>query len=164
VAISTGGCDGGLQDENSAQNRLYQECLVSDVGFYVTGHNVVEVFAVFISGPSCPIYIRSDNGPEFIAEAVREFLAFGGIDTLYTEPGSPWGNGYVESFDSRMRDELLDGELFLHIDEVKYVVDRWRMDYNHYRPHSGMGYMTPAACAQLCRGAWLRQTVQDGTG
>ena len=128
-----------------------KECLASDVGFHVTGHDVVEVLRYLFLVRGCPGYIRSDNGPEFIAEAVREFLAFSGVDTLYIEPGSPWENGYVESFHSRMRDELLDGELFLHIDEVKYVVDRWRMDYNHYRPHSSLGYMTPAAYAQLCR-------------
>ena len=69
------------------------------------------------------------------------------------EPGSPWENGYAESFNSRMRDELLNGELFLHIDEMKYVVERWRMDYNHYRPHSSLGYMTPAGFAELCRQA-----------
>ncbi len=76
-----------------------------------------------------------------------------GVETLFVEPGSPWENGYVESFNSRMRDELLNGELFLHIDEMKYVVERWRMDYNHYRPHSSLGYMTPAGFAQLCQQA-----------
>jgi len=87
------------------------------------------------------------------AARVKGFLEDLGVDTLFVEPGSPWENGYVESFNSRMRDELLDGELFLHIDEMKYVVERWRMDYNHYRPHSSLGYMTPAGCAELCRQA-----------
>jgi len=86
-----------------------------------------------------------------VAEEVKKFLAFSCVDTLYIERGSPWENGYIESFHSRMRDELLDGEVFLHIDEVKYVVDRWRMDYNHYRSHSSLSYMTPATYAQLCR-------------
>ena len=128
-----------------------KECLASDVGFHITGHDVVEVLRYLFLVRGCPVYIRSDNGPEFIAAAVKEFLAFSGVYTLYIERGSPWENGYVESFHSRMRDELLDGELFLHLDEVKYVVDRWRMDYNHYRPHSSLGYMTPARYAQLCR-------------
>ena len=128
-----------------------KECLASDVGFHVTGHDVVEVLRYLFLVRGCPVYIRSDNGPEFIAEEVKKFLAFSSVDTLYIEPGSPWENGYVESYHSRMRDELLDGELFLHIDEVKYVVDRWRMDYNHYRPHSSLSYMTPATYAQLCR-------------
>jgi len=130
-----------------------KECLASDVGFHVRGHDVVEILRYLFVVRGCPVNIRSDNGPEFIAEAVKGFLAFSGVDTLYIERGSPWENGYVESFHSRMRDELLDGELFLHLDEVKYVVDRWRMDYNHYRPHSSVGYMTPAAFAQLCHEA-----------
>jgi putative transposase len=69
------------------------------------------------------------------------------------EPGSPWENEYVDLFNSRMRDELVDSELFLHIAETKYVVERGRMDYNHYRPHSSLGYMTPAGFAELCRQA-----------
>ena len=101
----------------------------------------------------CPVYTRSDNGSEFTASRVKRFLKDLGVDTLFVEPGSPWENGYVESFNSRMRDELLDGELFLHIDEMKYVVERWRMDYNHYRPHSSLCYMTPAGFAELCRQA-----------
>jgi len=76
-----------------------------------------------------------------------------GVDTPFIEPGSPWENGYAESFNSRMRDELLDGELFLHIDEMKYVVERRRMDYNHYRPTSSRRYVTPAGFAELCRQA-----------
>lgn len=73
--------------------------------------------------------------------------------TLFIEPGSPWENGHVESFNSRLRDELLDGELFLHIDEMKYVAERSRMDYNHYRSHGSLGYTTPASFAGLCRQA-----------
>jgi transposase InsO family protein len=72
-------------------------------------------------------YLRSDNGSQFTARRVKEFLEEMGVATLFVAPGSPWENGYAESFNSRMRDELLDGELFLHIDEMKYVVERWRM-------------------------------------
>lgn len=75
------------------------------------------------------------------------------METFYIAPGSPWENGYVESFNSRLRDERLNRELFLSIDELRYVADRWRMDYNHYRPHSRLGYMTPAGFAELCRQA-----------
>jgi transposase InsO family protein len=128
-----------------------KECLATDVGFHVQGHDVIEVLRYLFLVRGCPAYVRSDNGSEFTAEAVKEFLALSGVDTLYIEPGSPWENGYMESFNSRMRDELLAGELFLHVDEVRYIVERWRMDYNHYRPHSSLGYMTPAAFAQLCR-------------
>ena len=96
------------------------------------------------------MYIRSDNGSEFIAKVVRDYLRDSGVRTLFIEPGSPWENGYIESFNGKLRDELLDGELFLHIDEVRYVVDRWRMDYNHYRPHSSLGYVSPVAFAATC--------------
>ncbi len=96
------------------------------------------------------MYIRSDNGPEFVAKVVRDYLRDSGVKTLFIEPGSPWENGYIESFNGKLRDELLDGELFLHIDEVRYVVDRWRMDYNHYRPHSSLGYVSPVAFAARC--------------
>ena len=96
------------------------------------------------------MYIRSDNGPEFVAKVVRDYLRDSGVKTLFIEPGSPWENGYIESFNGKLRDELLDGELFLHIDEVRYVVDRWRMDYNHYRPHSSLGYVSPVAFAATC--------------
>ena len=74
-----------------------------------------------------------------------------GVETLSIELGSPWENGYIESFNARMRDELLDGELFLNLTELKYVVERWRMDYNHYRPHGSLDYQTPAAYADQCR-------------
>ncbi len=77
-------------------------------------------------------------------------IADSGVETLYIEPGSPWENGYAESFNSRLRDELLNGEIFLHIDELRYVAERWRMDYNHYRPHSSLVYMTPAEYSKLC--------------
>ncbi len=97
-----------------------------------------------------PKYIRSDNEPEFVSKAVGKWLEVSGVETLYVAPGSPWENGYVESFNSRLRDELLNRELFLHIDELRYVANRWRMDYNHYRPHSSLGYMAPAAFAAKC--------------
>jgi transposase InsO family protein len=80
----------------------------------------------------------------------RDYLRDLGVKTLFIEPGGPWENGYIESFNGKLRDELLDGELFLHIDEVRYVVDRWRMDYNHYRPHSSLGYVSPVAFAATC--------------
>ena len=128
-----------------------RECLATESGFNLKAHDVTEVLRYLFQVRGCPTYIRSDNGPEFIAEAVKTFLDKSGVETLYIEPGSPWENGYVESFNARMRDELLDGELFLSLTELKYVVERWRMDYNHYRPHSSLDYQTPAAYAQQCR-------------
>lgn len=127
-----------------------KEPLAMDIGFRIKGYDVVEVLRYLFNVRGVPDFIRSDNGPEFIADEVKKFLRASGVETLYIEPGSPWENGYIESFNSRLRDELLNGEIFLHIDELKYVVERWRMDYNHYRPHSSLSYMTPAEFAKLC--------------
>lgn len=127
-----------------------KENLAIDAGFRIRGVDVVEVLRYLFNVRGIPDFIRSDNGSEFIADEVKKFLRASGVDTLYIEPGSPWENGYIESFNSRLRDELLNGEIFLHIDELKYVVERWRMDYNHYRPHSSLSYMTPAEFAKLC--------------
>ena len=128
-----------------------RECLATESGFNLKAHDVTEVLRYLFAVRGCPTYIRSDNGPEFIAEAVKMFLRDSGVETLYIEPGSPWENGYIESFNARMRDELLNGELFLTLTELKYVVERWQMDYNHYRPHSSLDYQTPAAYAEQCR-------------
>ena len=128
-----------------------RECLASEVAFSIKSYDVIELLRYLFLVRGCPAYLRSDNGSQFTARRVKCFLKDMGVDTLFIEPGSPWENGYAESFNSRMRDELLDGELFLHLDETKYVVERWRMDYNHYRPHSSLGYMTPAGFAALCR-------------
>ena len=127
-----------------------RECLALDTGKRFTGHDVVEVLRYLFAVRGCPDYIRSDNGPEFVSKAVQKWLKVSGVKTLYIAPGSPWENGYVESFNSKLRDELLNRELFLHIDELTYVADRWRMDYNHYRPHSSLDYMAPAAFAAMC--------------
>jgi putative transposase len=114
-----------------------------------TGHDITEVLRYLFTVRGEPDFIRSDNGPEFASKAVKKWLEISGVKTLYVAPGSPWENGYVESFNSKLRDELLNRELFLHIDELRYVADRWRMDYNHYRPHSSIGYMAPAAFAEM---------------
>ena len=127
-----------------------RECLALDAAKSFKGHDVVEVLRYLVAVRGCPDYIRSDNGPEFVSNAVQKWLKKAGVKTLYIAPGSPWENGYVESFNSKFRDELLNRELFLHIDELRYVADRWRMDYNHYRPHSSLNYMAPAAFAAAC--------------
>jgi len=127
-----------------------RECLACEVAFSIKQHDVIELLRYLFLVRGCPAGLRSDNGSQFTAERVKRFLKNTGVDTLFIEPGSPWENGYVESFNSRMRDELFNGELFLHIDEMKYVVERWRMDYNHHRPHSSLSYMTPAGFAGIC--------------
>ncbi len=91
-----------------------------------------------------PEYIRSDNGPEFTAKAVREWLGRIGVRTLFIEPGSPWENGYVESFIGKLRDELLNGEIFDTLLEARVVIENWRREYNQCRPHSSLGYRPPA--------------------
>jgi transposase InsO family protein len=100
--------------------------------------------------PSPPEHLRSDNGPEFVAQSVRRWLDQAGVATLFIAKGSPWENGYVESFNGKLRDELLNQELFLSLDEARWVIDRWRLDYNHRRPHSSLEYQTPAAYAARC--------------
>lgn len=91
-----------------------------------------------------PAFIRSDNGPEFIAQAVRDWIAAVGAKTAYIEPGSPWENGYCESFNGRFRDELLNGEIFYSLREAQIIIEEWRKHYNTKRPHSALGYRPPA--------------------
>ena len=134
------------------------ECLASEAEHHFKGHDVAEVLRYLFMVRGCPEYIRSDNGSEFYSAAVINVMDEFGVRPLYVKPASPWENGYVESFNARMRDELLDGEIFLTLAETKYVVNRWRMDYNHYRPHSSLEYMTPAEFAKLCIDTDCRKT------
>ena len=100
-----------------------------------------------LRGP--PAFIRSDNGPEFIAQAVRDWIAAVGAKTAYIEPGSPWENGYVESFNARLRDELLNGEIFCSLKEARIVIEQWRRHYNQVRPHGSRGWRPPAPEAHI---------------
>ncbi len=127
-----------------------RECMAIEIRRHFTGQDVVAVLAELFLLRGRPKYLRSDNGPEFASKAVRKWLKRSEVDTLFIEPGAPWENGYIESFNGKLRDECLDGELFLSLAEARYVVDRWRMDYNHYRPHSMLNWMTPAAFAAAC--------------
>ena len=140
-----------------------RECLAIDVAKKLTGHDVVEVLRYLFAVRGEPEYIRSDNGPEFVSKVVQGWLEYANVKTLYIAPGSPWENGYVESFNGKFRDELLNRELFLSLDELRYVVNRWRMDYNHYRPHSSLDYMAPAAFAKKCldQGSATLHLAQD---
>jgi transposase InsO family protein len=156
--------------ENSRRVRLLvvideytRECLAMDVAKSFRGEGVVELLRYLFAVRGCPGYIRSDNGPEFVSNAVKRWLKESGVETLYIAPGSPWENGYIESFNSRLRDELLNRELFLSVDELRYVADRWRMDYNHYRPHSSLDYIAPAAFAamRLEQGSGSLRLTQD---
>jgi transposase InsO family protein len=127
-----------------------RESAAIEVGRSIKSRDVISVLEYLFMVRGVPGYIRSDNGPEFIADAVKKWLREQMVGTLYIEPGSPWENGYIESFHSRLRDELLNRELFYSVKEAKVLVENWRMDYNHHRPHSSLGYMTPAAFAATC--------------
>jgi putative transposase len=118
-----------------------------EVGRSLRGSDVVAVLERLFRIHGEPAYIRSDNGSEFIARTVREWLAEAGVGTLFIEPGSPWENGYSESFNSRFRDELLDRELFSSVLEAAVLAEQYRVDHNLERPHSSLGYLTPAEFA-----------------
>jgi putative transposase len=96
-----------------------------------------------------PEHIRSDNGPEFTAKAVRKWLGQLGVKTLFIEPASPWENGYIGSFNGKLRDELLNREIFTTLAEAKILIEQWRREYNQIRPHSSLGYRPPAPEAKI---------------
>ena len=129
----------------------------------IKGPTVVGVLNYLFAVRRVPDFIRSDNGPAFASKAVKKRLEASGVKKLLVALGSLWENGYVESFNSKFRDELPDRELFLHIDELRYLADRRRMDYNHYRPHSSLDYMAPAAFAAICleQGSGSLRLTQD---
>ena len=126
-----------------------RECLAIDVARRITADDVLHRLCHLFAGRGVPAHIRSDNGPEFTAKAVRGWLGEVGVRTLYIEPGSPWENGYVESFNGKVRDELLNAELFDTLLEAKVLTERWRRAYNTVRPHSSLGYRPPAPEARL---------------
>ena len=126
-----------------------RECMALLVARRIRSADVLAILAELfvIQGP--PAHIRSDNGPEFIATAVKDWLAQIGVQTLYITPGSPWENGYCESFNGSLRDELLNGEIFYSLKEAQIIVGEWVKHYNHVRPHSALGYRPPAPQVQI---------------
>jgi hypothetical protein len=121
-----------------------RECLAIDVAKRLTSEDVLERLSDLFVHRGVPEHIRSDNGSEFTAKCVREWLGRVGVKTLFIEPGSPWENGYVESFNGKLRDELLEREAFDTLLEAKVLIERWRQHYNTIRPHSALGYRPPA--------------------
>ncbi len=116
----------------------------------MTSEDVIDqLFQLIILRGVIPEHIRSDKGPEFTAKAVRKWLARLGVKTLFIEPGSPWENGYIESFNGKLRDELLNREIFTTLKEAKVLTGCWRKEYNEFRPHSARGYQPPAPMAIL---------------
>ena len=120
------------------------ECLAIRVNRKLKAIDVIDVLSDLFILRGVPGHIRSDNGAEFIAKVVQEWIAAVGAKTAYIAPGSPWENGFIASFNARLRDELLDGEIFYSLKEAKIVIESWRRHYNTLRPHGSIGYKPPA--------------------
>lgn len=127
-----------------------RECLALKGDRSITSEDVIDTLAELFAMRGVPRHIRSDNGPEFIAQAIQRWLAQVDVETLYIEPGSPWENGYAESFHSRLRDEFLALEVFESLAAARKLTAAWRDDYNHHRPHGSLGYLAPAVFAARC--------------
>ena len=121
-----------------------RECLAIRIDRKLNSTAVIDVLTDLFILRGVPGHVRSDNGPEFIAKAVRDWIDAVGAKTAFIEPGSPWENGYCESFNSKLRDELLNGEIFYSLAEARVVIEAWRVHYNTVRPHSSLGYRPPA--------------------
>jgi putative transposase len=134
----------------SVIDEFTRECLVLKVARSITSADVIEFFQGLFVAHGVPEHIRSDNGPEFIAQGLREWLSAAHVGPLYIEPGSPWENGYAESFHSKLRDEFLECEVFETVEEAQALGTAWRQSYNEERPHSSLGYRTPAEFARTC--------------
>ena len=143
------------------------ECLAIRVARKLKAIDVIDVVSDLFILSGLPGHIRSDNGPEFVARAVQESITAVGAKTAYIEPGSPWENGYVESFDARLRDELLDGEIFYSLPEAQIVIESWRRHFNTIRPYESLGYKPPAPAVFVpAFAAWpaaLRQPALPAT-
>jgi len=142
-----------------------RECLAILADRHIRADDVLYCLADLFIEHGVPEHIRSDNGPEFTAKAVRNWLARIGVKTLFIEPGSPWENGYNESFNGKLRDELLNGEVFYTLKEAQVLIERWRQEYNTFRPHSALKYKPPVPEAILTRildPTWL-QIKRDHT-
>ena len=135
-----------------------RENLCLKVGRSMTSEDVIDSLAEIISKRGVPNHIRSDNGPEFVAKSIQNWLEKLEIQTMYIKPGSPWENGYAESFNSRFRDEFLSTEEFESVRSARRMTKNWRTDYNEYRPHSSLGYRTPNQFALEQRSAPAQQT------
>jgi putative transposase len=142
------------QTENGSNFRILtlidehtRQCLAMHAAWSIRAVDVITVLEAAIARYGAPEHLRSDNGPEFIAYAIQDWLAAAGIKTLYIKPGSPWENGHIESFHDKLRDECLNRELFGSLAEVRVILESWRVEYNERRPHSALGYQTPSEYA-----------------
>lgn len=126
-----------------------RECLALRAGYALKSDDVMDVLSDLFITHSIPDHIRSDNGSEFTAKSIKDWLCRLKVKTLYIEPGSPWENGYNESFNARLRDELLNAEVFTTLLEAQTIIEQWRHHYNHIRPHSSLNYRPPAPLARM---------------
>ena len=133
-----------------------RECLAVRVGRSLTHQTVIEVLTELFCKHGVPVHIRSDNGSEFTAKRVRTWLKRLDIKPLFIEPGSPWENGYIESFNGKMRDELLAREIFYSLKEAQVLIEMWRKQYNTIRPHSALGYRPPVPAAVYIQPAQIQ--------
>jgi putative transposase len=124
-----------------------RECLALEMERSITSQKVIDILRRLFAERGAPKYIRSDNGPEFVARAVKRWLAVCGVGTLYIEPGAPWENAYSETFISRLRDELLNREIFANLKEAQVLAGDYQEHYNYSRPHGALGYLTPVEFA-----------------
>jgi putative transposase len=120
-----------------------KQALAIHLGYSIRAVDAITVLEAAIERYGAPEHVRSDNGPEFIAQAIQDWLADQQIQTLYIEPGSPWEQAYIESFHDKLRDECLNREMFPSLAEARIILEQWRVDYNQHRPHSALGYLTP---------------------
>lgn len=127
-----------------------RQCMVIKVGRSITSEDAIDTLAELFSMYGVPKRLRSDNGPEFISNAIKKWLTKIGVEVLYIEPGSPWQNGLCESFNSRLRDEYLGQSDLIDLDDARLKARAWREDFNDHRPHSSLGYLTPSEFASRC--------------
>ena len=137
-------CSGRVYRTLNIIDEFTREALAIRVDRKLNSIDVVDALTDLFILRRPPAFIRSDNGPEFIAQKVRDWIGAVGAKTAYITPGSPWENGYCESFNARFRDELLNGEIFYTLKEAKIIIEQWRKHYNRKRPHSALGWRPPA--------------------
>ena len=145
--VSTATRDGRTLRLLTLIDEYTRECLAIRVARRLGSQEVIETLADVMLVQGIPEHLRSDNGPEFVARELRKWLTSLGTGTLYIEPGSPWENGYCESFNGKLRDECLNGEIFYSLKEAQVVIELWRVEYNTRRPHSALGYRPPVPAA-----------------
>ena len=146
-------CGGRQFKVLSVLDEYTRECLALRPARSITAHDVVRHFTDITAKRGAPAFVRSDNGPEFIAIALQGWALDQGTGMRYIKPGSPWQNGHVESFHDKLRDELLEMETFVSVAEARVIIESWRQSYNKIRPHSSLGYLTPAEFAACPSGA-----------